>query len=58
MEYSQSETKIIPVTSAEYKSVAARPANSRLSKKSLDENGFERLPSWQNALKRFLENVN
>lgn len=58
MEYSGSKTKIIPVTSAEYKSVAVRPANSRLSKKSLDENGFERLPSWQDALKRFLKNVN
>lgn len=58
MEYSGSETKIIPVTSAEYKTVAVRPANSRLSKKSLDENGFERLPAWQDALKRFLENVN
>lgn len=49
-------TDIIPVTSAEYKaSVAVRPLNSRLSKKSLDENGFDRLPSWQNALERFLE---
>lgn len=58
MEYSGSETKIIPIKSSEYKSVAVRPANSRLSKKSLDENGFERLPSWQDALKRFLKNVN
>ena len=58
MEYSGNETKIIPVTSAEYKSVAARPSNSRLSKKSLDENGFERLPPWQDALRQFLKNVN
>ncbi len=58
MKYSESKTKIIPVTSDEYKSAASRPANSRLSKKSLDENGFERLPSWQDALKRFLKNVN
>lgn len=58
MEYSGSETKIIPVTSAEYQSVATRPANSRLSKRSLDENGFKHLPAWQDALRRFLKNVN
>lgn len=58
MEYSGSNTKIIPINSSEYKSAAVRPANSRLSKKSLDENGFNRLPSWQDALKRFLKNVN
>lgn len=58
MEYSGKKTKIIPIKSSEYKSVASRPANSRLSKKSLDINGFERLPTWQDALKRFLENIN
>lgn len=58
MELSKSETKIIPISSAEYKSVAKRPANSRLSKKSLDINGFNRLPHWQNALERFLDNMN
>lgn len=49
------KTKIIPVTSAEYKTAAKRPLNSRLSKKSLDENGFARLPSWQDALERYIE---
>lgn len=34
--------------------VAKRPLNSRLSKKSLDENGFKRLPEWQDALERYL----
>lgn len=58
MEYSGAKTKIKPISSSEYKSVAVRPANSRLSKKSLDDNGFERLPHWQDALKRFLNNVN
>lgn len=58
MEYSGAETKIKPISSSEYKSVAVRPANSRLSKKSIDDNGFERLPHWQDALKRFLNNVN
>lgn len=54
MELSGSKTKIIPVTSSEYKSVAVRPANSVLSKKTLDENGFNRLPHWSDALARFL----
>lgn len=58
MEYSGKDTKIIPIKSSEYKSVATRPANSRLSKKSLDKNGFERLPTWQDALKRYLKNIN
>lgn len=56
MELSGAATKIIPVTSAEYKTAATRPQNSRLSKKSLDENGFDRLPHWENALKRYLLN--
>ena len=49
------DTKIIPVTSAEYKTAAVRPLNSRMSKKSLDDNGFSRLPSWQDALERYIE---
>ena len=47
--------RVNPVTSAEYPRPALRPLNSRLSKRSLDENGFDRLPPWQNALARFLE---
>lgn len=43
-----------PVTTAEYGSQTKRPANSRLSKASLDAAGFDRLPSWQNALERYL----
>ena len=58
MELAGAKTRIIPVTSSEYKSVAKRPANSRLSKKSLDNNGFERLPDWQKALESFLNNIN
>ncbi len=57
MELSDAGTKIIPVSSDEYKSVAKRPSNSRLSKKSLDFGGFERLPHWQNALERYLKNL-
>ena len=49
------KTKITPVTSAEYKTAAVRPLNSRMSKRSLDENGFERLPEWKDALARYIE---
>lgn len=44
-----------PVSSAEYGAKANRPANSRMSKEKLTENGFERLPTWQDALKRYLD---
>ena len=47
--------QIIPISSDEYPSAAKRPHNSRLSKASLDAAGFARLPSWQDALGRFLE---
>lgn len=48
-------TKVIPVSTAEYGlSKAKRPFNSRLDKSKLTENGFEPLPSWQNALHRYL----
>lgn len=49
-------TKVTPVTTAEYGlSKAARPFNSRLDKSKLKENGFEPLPDWRDALKRYLE---
>ena len=50
------DTKVIPVSTAEYGlSKAARPFNSRLDKSKLRENGFEPLPDWRDALKRYLE---
>ena len=52
-------TEVIPVTTEEYGlSKAARPFNSRLDKSKLKENGFEPLPEWQDALKRYLEEAN
>lgn len=48
------EMKVLPVTSAEYAAKAKRPYNSRMSKDKLEENGFDRLPTWQDALKRYL----
>ena len=48
-------TKVTPVTTAEYGlSKAARPFNSRLDKSKLVENGFTPLPTWQDALSRYL----
>ena len=50
------ETKVVPVTTAEYGlSKAARPFNSRLDKSKLPANGFEPLPTWQDALARYLK---
>ena len=49
------ETKVIPVTTAEYGlSRAKRPLNSRLDKSKLAESGFTPLPPWQDALHRYL----
>lgn len=46
---------VLPVTSEEYGAKAPRPLNSRMSNAKLEENGFDRLPTWQDALKRYLE---
>ena len=50
-------TTVKPVQSSEYKTKAARPCNSRLSKNSLDEGGFERLPDWKDAVREYLGNI-
>ncbi len=51
-------TKVIPVTTEEYGlSKAARPFNSRLDKSKLAENGFTPLPSWQDAVKRYIDEL-
>lgn len=50
------KTEVIPVTTEEYGlSKAARPANSRLDKSKLTENGFTPLPDWKDAVTRYLE---
>lgn len=51
-------TRVVPVTTAEYGlSKAARPFNSRLDKSKLAENGFQPLPAWQDALQRYLKEI-
>jgi dTDP-4-dehydrorhamnose reductase len=49
------DARVIPVSSEEYQAKAKRPSNSRMSKDALDQNGFSRLPHWQDALSRYLE---
>ncbi|MFQ8688505.1 MAG: dTDP-4-dehydrorhamnose reductase [Blautia sp.] len=51
----QVQVKVVPVTSEEFPAKAKRPHNSRMNKDKLDEMGFERLPSWQDALSRYLQ---
>lgn len=48
---------VTPVISDEYPTKAKRPFNSRMSKEKLTENGFEKLPTWQNALERYLKEI-
>lgn len=51
-------TQVVPVTTAEYGlSKAARPFNSRLDKSKLVEAGFAPLPTWQDALHRYLREI-
>lgn len=57
-EYSKERLQVVPVTTAEYGvSKAARPFNSRLEKRKLAEAGFTPLPTWQDALKRYLQEI-
>ena len=58
-EYGEDRITVDPVTTAEYGvSKAARPFNSRRDKKKLVENGFTPLPTWQDALGRYLKELN
>ena len=55
------DVKVTPVSTAEYTATypgqAKRPMNSRISKEKLSDNGFERLPSWQDAVGRYLKEI-
>ena len=49
---------VTPVPTSGYPaSKAKRPMNSRMSKEKLTENGFERLPAWQDAVRRYLKEI-
>ena len=57
-EYSEEKVTVSPVTTAEYGvSKAARPFNSRLDKSKLVKNGFKPLPTWQDAVERYLKEI-
>ena len=49
--------KINYITSDQYPQKAVRPKNSRMSKEDLTNNGFMLLPTWQDALKRYIEEL-
>lgn len=51
------DVKVNPVSSDEFPAKAKRPHNSRMSKEKLEENGFERLPAWEDALARYLKKI-
>jgi dTDP-4-dehydrorhamnose reductase len=50
-----SEVEVTPVAATEFPVKAKRPYNSRMSKDKLVEKGFNRLPSWQDATKRYVD---
>lgn len=60
-ELSNINMKVNPVSTKEYLQMvtqqAKRPMNSKMSKKSLEDAGFNRLPSWQDALERYLKEL-
>lgn len=51
------DVKVIPVDSSAYPTKASRPHNSRMSKRSLTEAGFKCLPAWQDAVGRYLQEL-
>ena len=53
MEKAELDCRVEAIPASEYLTAARRPMNSRLSKRSLDEAGFDRLPTWEDALDRY-----
>lgn len=49
------DMEVVPISADEYPAKAKRPHNSRMEKNKLDTAGFRRLPTWQDALKRYLK---
>lgn len=50
-------TKVHPIKTEDYPTKAVRPKNSRLSKKSLDNSCFKRLPEWKDSLKKYINSL-
>ena len=55
VKYSGMDVDVTPVAATEFPTKAKRPYNSRLNKDKLTENGFNKLPSWQDATKRYVD---
>lgn len=51
------KVEVEPVSAKQYQARAKRPSNSRMNKDKLEKNGFKRLPSWQDALGRYLKEI-
>ncbi len=51
------DVKVTPVDSNAFPAKAERPKNSRMNQTELDKNGFNRLPAWQDALSRYLKEI-
>lgn len=51
------DVKVTPVDSNQFPAKAKRPKNSRMNQTELDKNGFNRLPEWQDALGRYLKEI-
>lgn len=51
------DIQVNPIFTEQYPTKAVRPKNSRMSKQSLTDNGFDKLPSWKDALIRYLKEI-
>lgn len=51
------DVKVTPVDSNQFPAKAKRPKNSRMNQTELDKNEFNRLPTWQDALGRYLKEI-
>jgi len=51
------QVKVNPILASQYPTKATRPLNSKMSKDKLTENGFKKLPKWQDALTRYLQEL-
>lgn len=51
------DMKVNPISSDDYPTKAKRPLNSRLSKENTNKAGIDRMPHWQDAITRFIEEL-